>query len=371
MRLGLARWARNAVVAGIVVFSLPLSAAEPPAPAAPPARSSVFYTTEARSVAPGRVVNPLVARRMVDNLVTRATGKKSVAAAWASLVKKTDRVGIKVAASGGAVSGTNPEVVDAIVDGLLAAGIPASQIIVWDRNMNDLLAAGFRKDSGRYRLLAIDSATGYDKNAQVTAPVLGRLIWGDRGFGDLTGARFVDVLSGGEQLSSKSYYSKILSTEVTKIINVPSLTDSFLTGINGAFANITLANLDNWRRFTKPPAYGDPYLAEIYADAIIRDKVVFTILDGLILQYAGGPFANPGFLVDHLTLYAGFDPVAIDATAVQLIDDARKPSRLPMLAPMVGWLDSAVSLGLGRSNDADIDLIRADPEPSAPPLLKR
>lgn len=321
----------------------------------------MFCTVESSSVGPGRRVNPLVARRMVERLVMRATGKPTPSAAWASLVKPTDRVGIKVAASGGRISGTNPEVVDAIVDGLQAAGVPPSRIIVWDRQLEDLIAAGFRRDGSRYQLRWIDPKTGYDEKSQVTAPVLGKLIWGDSGFSGRASARFSDLLTGTEQLSSKSFYAKVLTREVDKIINVPSLTDSFLTGLNGALANATLPNLDNWRRFTKPPAFGDPYLAEIYADPVIREKVVFTLLDGLLLQYAGGPFASPGFLVDHYTLFAGFDPVAIDATAVQLLDEYRLPAKLPSLRSMTGWLQSAEQLGLGRASSEQIDLIRLDP----------
>ena len=329
--------------------------AKPPAPP-----SKIYYAVDSASLSPSRVANPGVVKRMVNSLVMAVTGKPDVRQAWGSLVKSSDRVGIKVSAAGGAVSGTNPQVVDAIVDGLSEAGIPASQIIVWDRNQADLIAAGYRKDGSRYQLRWVDPKTGYDTKAQVNAPVLGKLIWGDSGFGGKSGARFSDM--SGDQLSSRSFYSKILSSDVTKIINVPSLTDSFLTGINGALANVVIPNLDNWRRFTKPPSYGDPYLAEIYADAIIKDKVVLTMLDGLVLQYAGGPFANPGFLLDHFTIYASRDPVALDATAMRLIDEARKPSKLPGLAPMTSWLRSAESIGLGTQAEEKIELLQVGVE---------
>lgn len=343
--------------------TLALLAAGACAQAAAPQKPSpkVFYAVDSAVLGPARTVNPRVVQRMVDNLVVALTGKPDVRQAWGSLVKKSDRVGIKVAAAGGAVSGTNPQVVDAIVAGLLDAGLKPGQIIVWDRNLADLIAAGYRKDGSRYTLRWVDPKSGYDANAQVSAPVLGKLIWGDSGFGLPNGTpRFSDL--SGDQLSSKSFYAKALSQDVTKIINVPSLTDSFLTGINGALANMVLPNLDNWRRFTKPPSYGDPYLAEIYADAVIRGKVVLTILDGMILQYAGGPFANPGFLLDHLTIYASRDPVAIDATAVRLIDEARKPSKLPPLGPMTRWLESAEMIGLGTRDEQKIQMIQVGVE---------
>ncbi len=71
-----------------------------------------------------------------------------------------DRVGIKVAAAGRSVSGTNPEVVDAIVDGLAEAGMSARNIIVWDKSIEDLLAAGFKKDGARYVLERNQSQNG-------------------------------------------------------------------------------------------------------------------------------------------------------------------------------------------------------------------
>jgi len=333
-------------------------------------KSRVFYSIETSSLSHNRTPNPVAVRRMVDNLVCMATGKSSPSAAWGSLVKPTDRVGIKVSAVGGALSGTHPAVVKAIATGLISAGIPASNIIVWDRNLDDLIAAGFSRNDSLYRLRWVDTTTGYDKKAQVTAPVIGRLIWGDSSFGDRDGSRIEDILANGEQLSSTSFYSKVLSQEVDKVINVPSLTDSFLTGLNGALANMTLPNLDNWRRFTRSPDFGDPYLAEIYADAMISEKVVLTVMDALVLQYAGGPFPNPGFLADHHTIFMSRDPVAIDAMAVRLLNENRTPSRLPTLDKMTLWLESASTIGLGKNKEGDIDLIRVGAHAQPPDGFK-
>ena len=353
----------------IILFLVSLLAG--PASAQQTEKAKVFYAMETSSLAQRRTPNPAVVRRMVDNLVCAATGKPNPAAAWASLVKASDRVGIKVAASGGAVSGTHPAVVKAIATGLISAGVQPSNIIVWDRNLDDLLAAGYSRNDPLYRLRWVDTATGYDTKSQVTAPVIGRLIWGDSAFGDRTGSRMEDMLSGGEQLSSTSYYAKVLSQEVDKVINVPSLTDSFLTGVNGALANMTLPNLDNWRRFTRSPDFGDPYLAEIYADAMIHGKVVLTILDALVLQYAGGPFPNPGFLVDHHSIFMSKDPVAIDATGARLLNENRTPSRLPSLDKMTLWLQSASAINLGKHREEEIELIRVGARPEPPAGFKQ
>jgi uncharacterized protein (DUF362 family) len=332
-------------------------------PAAVPApKSEVFYAMDATALGPGRVVNRATVRRMVDSLVCQLTGQRTAAGAWRTMVTPADRVGIKVAASGRAVSGTNPEVVLAVAEGLVEAGVPAKNIIVWDRNREDLLAAGYDPKSRFYTLESIDPRTGYDPKAQVSAPVVGKLIWGDSKFGEKKVSRFSDLLVNTEQLSSTSFYAKILSTGVTKVINIPSLTDSFMTGINGALANMTLTNLDNWRRFGKTAAEGDSYIAEIYADPIIRDKVVLTLLDGLVLQYAGGPFPDGNFAVDYFSLFASRDPVAIDATAVRLIEELRLAHKMPSIRTMSSYVEAAEMLGLGSFAEPRIQMIRVGVE---------
>lgn len=332
----------------------------PTAPAVPKVR--VYYAMDTNSLGAAHRVSPTVTARMVDSLVCGLTGKHSVAEAWRTFVNPADVVGIKVSAQGRNASGTNPEVVNAIASGLREAGVSAKNIIVWDRNLEDLLAAGYDRKSPLYTLGWVDPATGYDPQAQVSAPILGKLIWGDRKFGDTSGMRFADLLSTGEQVSSSSYYAKILSSQVTKIINVPSLTDSFLTGINGAFVNVTLSNLDNWRRFAKSASEGDSYIAELYADPLIKDKVVLTIMDALVLQYAGGPFPNPNFSLDNYTIFASRDPVAIDSIAVRLIDEARKVSKLPSVKTMTAYVEAGNQLGLGEDQEMRIDMIRVGVE---------
>ena len=345
----------KAVLGSVWLFALSL-------PASAQDAGRVYYALDTNAIGPARSIQPRVVRRMVDSLICHVTGTYSVAAAWRSLVSPEDKVGIKVSAAGRSVSGTNPEVVEAIVEGLAESGVPAKNIVVWDKSIEDLLAAGFRKDDARYVLQGIDPKNGYDQKSAVSAPVLGKLIWGDSRFGDRRGHRFADLLSSGDQLSSQSFFAKVLTTNVTKVINIPSLTDSYLTGINGSIVNMTLPNLDNWRRFAKAAAEGGSYIAEVYADPVIREKVVLTLLDALILQYAGGPFPDPNFSLENYALFASKDPVAIDAIALRLIEDARKASKMPSIKPMTAYLGAASELGLGESAESRIQTIRVGVE---------
>jgi hypothetical protein len=294
----------------------------------------------------------------LDRLVMDLTGQSTVAAAWLALVRPSDVVGIKVSTSAGPLGGTRAAVAEAVAAGLRSAGFPRERILVWDRDRESLLRNGFLEDHPDYTLRWIDPRTGYDTKAIVTAPVLGRLIWGDSRFGE-GGGRFADLLDSGDQLSSTSYFAEILSREVTAVINIPSAMDSFLTGVHGAIAGMTLNNLDNWRRFVKAPEHGDPYLAEIYADETIRGKVVLTILDALIVQYAGGPLPAPNFTVDNGALFASRDPVAIDSMLVEMVDNVRVASKLPPVRPLTTYLESAKALGLGEYVPERIETIRA------------
>jgi len=300
-----------------------------------------------------------VVRSMVDCLLMKLTGRRNAKDAWQTLLNPAEVVGIKVSASGGPTGGTRVETILAVVRSLREAGFSRNQIIVWDKNREELSTLGLREDDPDYRLAWIDAKTGYDTQNHVTAPVLGKLIWGDKKFAESGSLRFSDMAMGSTQLSNQSFFSRVLVREVTRVVHLPSLQDSYHTGINGAIAGMTLGNLDNWRRFVKPPSFGDPFLAEIYAMPQIANKMVFTLLDGLNLQYAGGPFPNPGATLAHSTLFISYDPVALDATARRLINEARAEVRLPDVNAQSAYIETAAAMGLGVAEDSKIQLIRA------------
>ncbi len=118
--------------------------------------------------------NPRVVHEMVNRLVLAATGQSEVAKAWASLVSPNDRIGIKISAAGGELFTTHHDVVNAIVDGLVAAGHPRNTIIVWDRSLGGIKDAGYRAGIDGYQLQAITPHDGYDAKAVLTAPLMGQ-----------------------------------------------------------------------------------------------------------------------------------------------------------------------------------------------------
>ena len=312
----------------------------------PTPKPSIVYAAHNPDSIKDYKTNPRVVHEMVNRLVRAATGQSDVAKAWASLVSPNDRIGIKISAAGGELFTTHHDVVNAIVDGLVAAGHPRSTIIVWDRSLGGIKDAGYRAGIDGYQLQAITPRDGYDPKAVLTAPLMGQLVWGDLDYID---ARKLAILSDADNTSNVSHFSKIISGEVSKIINVPVMSISETNGIAGCIYNMTIPNIDNWRRFAQGSRFGTESLAEIYANPIIAKKVVFNLMDGLIAQYAGGPQSQPNYATHHATLYASKDPVALDAIALKRLEEWRARASLPAIGRLAAYVGFASQLGLGNS----------------------
>ena len=291
---------------------------------------------------------------MVNGLVLAVTGQPDVARAWGSLVSPNDKIGIKISAAGGELFTTHRDVVNAIVDGLVAAGHRRSSIIVWDRSLGGIKDAGYRVDAEGYQIKSIAPRDGYDPKAIFTAPMPGKLIWGDLDYRTDRGT--IPLLSDKEITSEESHFSKIISKEVTKIINVPVMSDSSTNGLAGCLYNVTIPNVDNWRRFSETTGFGGTAIVDLYNNPVIGKKVVLNIMDGLAAQYAGGPQSQPNYAVHHATLLASKDPVAIDAIALKRINEWRAPARLPLLGRLASHVLVAGQAGLGQADFNRIEI---------------
>ena len=323
-----------------------LAVAPPAAAVVPVPSAKVFYALLPAAVEGGAVRGGMV-RRMVDAVVMAAAGQPDVPSAWRTFVRPEDRVGLKVSATGAPVSSTHAAVVAAVAEGLVASGVAPERIVIWDRRARDLERAGYGELARRFRVTGTDEAGGYAEKETLTAAVMGKLIIGDRGFAP----------GRKEQTSSKSHLSSVLAG-VDKVVHLPALTDSTFSGVGGALSGMVLDNLDNWRRLARAPHHGDPFLPELYADPRLGGKVVLTILDALRPQYAGGPFPGAQFKTNYGAVFASRDAVAIDATALRLLDDFRREAGMPPLAKKVRWPGTAEMLGLGTAAEERIALIR-------------
>jgi hypothetical protein len=287
-----------------------------------------------------------------DRGLTHFCGQASVSAAWRSLVSTNDTIGIKVFSEPGPVAGTRPAVVAAMVRGLLAAGVPAGQIIIWDRHAANLRNAGFY-ELGRNLGVQVAGAaeTGYDTNVFYLpdSPVVGDLVWGDTEFG---------LTNKNLGVGKRSFVSKLVSRQMTKIISVAPLINENAAGICGHFFSLGLGSVDNTRRFDGNPERLAVALPEIIALPSIGDRVALYVTDALLAQYQGGPAGYLQFTSVCDELWLSHDPVALDTLALKELMLQRRRLSAPILPANSAIYTNAVLLQLGVSDPARIQVER-------------
>jgi hypothetical protein len=276
---------------------------------------------------------------MLNRGLTNFTGQATVAAAWRSLVSTQDVVGLKVFSAPGPNSGTRAAVVAAVVEGLLAAGLPPKHIIVWDRQMVDLRLAGFAELSERYGIrLAGSTQTGWDEKAfyDPDSPILGNLVWGDFEFG-----------KKGDGVGRKSFVSKLVSREMTKIINITPLLNHNEAGVSGNLYSLATGSVDNLIRFESSRDTLAKAIPEIYSLEALSDKVVLNITDALICQYEGGERGLLHYSATLNELRFSLDPVALDVLSIQELDRQRRIANAPTVKPNLRLYSIAALVQLG------------------------
>lgn len=259
------------------------------------------------------LAQPPIVQDMVRSGMLKLTGKPDLQAAWLTVVSPKDVVGLKVYSGPGANSGTRPAVVEAVVQGLLQAGLPSSNIVVWDKRLLDLRLAGYTDLADRYHIrLAGSSDAGYDDKVYYNNSVIGTLVAGDHEF-DVRGAN----------TGSNSYVSTLVTTGMTKIISIAPLLNHNLAGVCGHLYSVALGSVDNTMRFEYPAARLAVVVPEIYALPPLADHVVLNITDALICQYQGEEKSLLHYSTELNQIWFSRDPVALDTLGIQELDKER------------------------------------------------
>ena len=325
-----------------------LARSESPSILAPPAAAPRVVIVEDDNATDAFKPRPAVVRALVDRGITNFTGRAGLAAAWRSLVGTQDVVGIKVFSTPGPQVGTRPAVVAGLVEGLLAARLPASNIVIWDRQLADLRAAGFGELARQYgvRLAgALDS--GWDGTNYYDSALLGALVFGD-----------FEFQQNADRVGRKSFVSKLLTTSVTKIINVSPMLNHNSIGVCGNLYSLALGSVDNTMRFEGDAARLAQAVPEIYALPALGDRVVLNIVDALVCQYEGEHTSRLHDSIALNQLRFSTDPVALDVLSLQEIN-AQRIRAAQALASRTNRLDlyrNAALLELGSADAARIDL---------------
>ena len=347
-RRGWPRWFAALILIGMLAGPDRVSGESTPRPTMTPPSSRVIVVrdpeaTEAFQAQPEKV------RELVRLGILKLTGETNTARAWASLVKPRDVVGIKVYCSPGPASGTRPSVVAAVIEGLLEAGLPATNIVIWDRQKGDLRLSGFVDLADRYGTRAEGSVNaGFDEDTFYSpdTPLLGQLVWGDLEFG-----------RKGDGIGRKSYVSKLVTKGMTRIINVTPLLNHNTAGVCGNLFSLALGSVDNVMRFEPDTRRLATAVPEIYALPSLGDRVVLNITDALICQYHGEQRSLLHYSTVLNEIRLSKDAVALDFLSLRELDRERAgsstvSSRYLSLTNYMELIENAALLELGRG-DAD------------------
>ena len=282
--------------------------------------------------------HPEAAAAMVQSAVATLAREPDPARAWAKFIRKDDKVAIKINCLGGRLSSTMKEVVDPIVEGVRSAGVPDANILIFDQFGGSMRAARYalQEKEGRLRVMSHDRF-GYEQ------------AWTE--------------VEGGRGKLSKAL------TWATAVINVPVIKDHDLAGagITCAMKNLVFGSVEKPQLLHREIAVALPHF---YARDEIRGRSRLTIVDGSFCLYDGGPKHNGAAHVTHDRVYASTDPVAIDAIALEVVEDYRRKNSLKSLEAArrpATFLPLAEKLGLGVARRDKIFLEQVELPPFAGP----
>jgi len=308
-------------------------------PSPPHDKSKVIAVKNSGIMSGGKPDQKFV-QNMVNEGMFTLTGKKTPAEAWRTFFTPKDVVGIKINPIGGKKLSTQPEVVNTIILGLIAAGVKENNIIVWDRFDEHLTLAGYQINKGNsgIRYYGTEQTTGYDKAVFYESED--------------------DDFNLRQNNEVRSFFSKIVTQQVTAIINVPVMKDHGIAGVTLCLKNIAFGVINNTARFHPSPYFCDPATAEVCSHPAIKDKVRLHIVDALQACFSGGPVdMKPQTIWNEEQLFFGTDPVAIDRIGLEIIDKKRRENNCMSIFQKAKHIATAEKKGLGVFDRKNIELI--------------
>jgi uncharacterized protein (DUF362 family) len=293
-----------------------------PSAAAEPGRSRVVIARDAGIRGTGMGFDSARLAHLLDRALQASFDCDSPIEAWKKVVRPGEVVGLKVNCLGGRGNATHLELVEAITERLRQAGI--IEIVIWDRQNSDL-------ERARFKIAERGS--------------------GLRCFGN-------DVMGFEDDLATFGKAGSLVCRTLTRVcdtvINLPVLKDHGIAGVTMALKSMFGA-IHNPNKYHSNA--GNPYVADVYALASIRQKVRLHICDGLNAQYDGGPSFMPQWMWPFNGLLVSRDPVALDYVGWKIIEK----KRLEMGAPSLRELKREPAY-IATAADAEHRLGTCDPQ---------
>lgn len=314
-----------------------------------------------------RKVDAAVVSKMFEKGMTELTGE-NLKKSFGRFFTKGDIVGIKVNPVGAPLINTTPALAAAVVAWLTSNGLPAGNIVLWDRFDDMLKEAGFTPD--RFPGVRIESmqtmveegkpwknekgehpsVANFDREAFYFAK--GVAGTGVKGYDSDDAYANQHVFTG-----EYSYFGKLVTQRVTKIINLAAFKNTG-NGVSMATKNLGYGAICNTGRLHQPLFF--KVCTEVLAAPWVRDKLVLNITDGIRGQYDGGPMPNEQFWYANNALYLATDPFALDRVGHDQMVAKRKAMGVKVNEhpKFTDYLGYAEKLGLGVGDPAKIKLYK-------------
>ncbi|RQV93385.1 MAG: DUF362 domain-containing protein [Calditrichaeota bacterium] len=313
------------------------------------------------------VRNAEVINAMFENGLSKLTSK-NLRESFDLFFNRDDIVGIKVNPVGSPFINTSPELTESVIKWLTEAGLPKKNIIIWDRFDYMLADAGFTKE--RFPGIGIEGLQTMDEEGNSWRDANGDHISRDQF--DMDWYYYAQGVFGKNVRGYKddefylnqhvfnheySYYGKLLTKKLTKIINLAAYKNTG-NGISMATKNMGYGAVCNTGRLHSPLFF--MVNVEVLAAPPVRDKMVLNITDGIRGQYDGGPGANAQFIYPNHSLYFATDPFALDMICHNEMTAKREQmgievNKHPRFSE---YLHYAEKLGLGIADVNKIELVR-------------
>ena len=280
---------------------------------------------ESADVWKGDARRPEVVAAMVNAGIVALTGDGIADVAWRRFFTPGMRVGLKINLLGRPLVYTAREMVDAVVQGAIVAGVKPGDITVWDRKAEHFESTVYIPGTGR---LGERVKIGADYHDQVMAATTGGPVPMDR--------------------------IPLEETDIT--VNLPVIKDHGGSGTTGALKNISFGCYRNHRQAHDGGC--DPYIAETYAALRKphegaahrhgRDRRVFRRRPGA---------SNSQTVWREHAIYVAVDPVALDIVARDVIMAKRRAAGLPDRSRQCRHIDTAAARGLGVNDPERITIV--------------
>ncbi len=298
------------------------------------------------------------AYKMIKKAMLELTGQKSLKKAWRKFVQPGEKIGLKVNPVAGVLLSTSHAVTKSVIKQLIESGIKKEDIVIWDRRAMDLKDVGYTSEN--YPGIKIsgtemqdEQGAFYDKEGKLYGENnidKEWYYWADVE-GEYDSETIPYMINGGKY----SYFTKIVTRDLDKIINIPILKNAG-NSVTNAMKNLAYGAITNTGRL-HAQLWNDT-CAEVCAFSPLRDKVVLNICDGLRGCFNGGPGANPQFICDFNVILASSDPVAMDRIGYDIIVEKRIAEGIQKASTpeILKFLKMSSELGLGVSDKKLIEL---------------